>query len=85
MVGFLPGTYGTSLLRQHALQGVFDEMLADGLPEAAVNGMKDAVDCNVYLFGAAVEPYVMYLVLCGASLLLLGIYILLNAYRTKDR
>lgn len=85
VVAFLPGTYGTSLLRRHALQSVFAEMAEAGLPDAAVSGMMDAVDCTVYLFGNAVPNYVMYLIPCGATLLLLGVYVLLNACRKKDK
>ncbi len=84
-VAFLPGTYGTSLLRRHALQGVFAEMAETGIPEAVIDGMRDAVDANIYFFGDAVPTYVMYLVLGGSTLLLLGVYILLNTFRKKER
>ena len=32
LISFLPGTYGTSLLRNHALRGVFGEMETQGFP-----------------------------------------------------
>ena len=35
-VAFLPGTHGTSLLRNHALRGVFAAMESDGIPAEAI-------------------------------------------------
>ena len=79
-IGFLPGTCGTSLLRNHAMQGAFSAL---SLPEGAVEAMRDAVDCNLYLFGTQIEQWVMYLILAGATVLLLALYVLLNAVRKR--
>ena len=82
-LSFLPGTYGTSLLRNHALRGVFAEMADSGFPEAVVEGIKDSVDCNIYFFGTQVHQGVMYLILAGSVVVLVGIYVLLSALRAK--
>jgi len=82
-ISCLPGTYGTSLLRNHALQGVFEEMKVQGFPEEAVKGIRDSSDCNLYFFGNPVETGAMYLVLVGAVLLLIGVYVLLNFWKKK--
>ena len=74
----LPGTYGTSLLRNHCLRGVFDEMSSLGYPNEIVNGVRDSVDCNLYFFGSKVPLFAMYLILIGTIIVLCGIYILLN-------
>ena len=50
VLSFLPGTYGTSLLRNHALNGVFGEMSEAGFPDEVIDGIKDSVDCNLYFF-----------------------------------
>lgn len=84
-VAFLPGTHGTSLLRRHALRGVFREMEALGLSDEALKGMQDAVDCRLYVFGTEIPSATMYLILFGAGLLLLGVYILLNRMRKKQK
>ena len=81
LISFLPGTYGTSLLRNHALRGVFGEMEAQGFPAEAVETIRDAVDCNLYFFGDRVEPGSMYAVLGGAVVVLLAVYVLLNVLR----
>ena len=81
LISFLPGTYGTSLLRNHALRGVFGEMEAQGFPAEAVEAIRDAVDCNLYFFGDRVEPGAMYAVLGGAVVVLIAVYVLLNVLR----
>jgi len=77
-VMFLPGTYGTSLIRNHSLNGVMNELAGSGLPEQAVKGLKDSIDCNLYFFNSDVKTWVMYLVMVGTIALLLGAYVLIN-------
>lgn len=48
IVLFLPGTYGTSLVRNHAMRGVLAEMQNEGLPPEVIVSLKDALDCNLY-------------------------------------
>ncbi len=86
ILGFFPGTYGTSLVRNHALQGVCEEMAAgQGFPQAAIDGIKEVADCNPQFFGRAVEIWQMYAVMVGAILLLLGLYILLNVLGERKK
>ena len=75
---FLPGTYGTGLLRNHALRGVFAQMRALGFPDAVMDAIGDSVDCNLYFYGARVHTGAMYAVLCGSILLLMAAYLLMN-------
>lgn len=84
VVAFLPGTYGTSLLRNHALSGVLKAMEEEGIPTVVADSLRDAFDCNVYFFDAKVEVGVMYAILATASALLVGAYILMNALKKKD-
>ena len=85
VISFLPGTYGTSLLRNHALRGVFDEMGAQGFPGAVVEAIKDSVDCNLYFFGNKVELPTMYLVLIAAIVIAVGLYVLMNLLFGKKK
>ena len=78
VIMFLPGTYGTSLLRNHVLRGVFGEMGAQGFPNEVVEAIRDSVDCNLYFFGNKVAMPTMYIVLAGAVVLAVGVYILMN-------
>ncbi len=78
VLSFLPGTYGTSLLRNHALRGVVQEMDLLGFPTEVMEAIRDSVDCNLYFFGDKVMLSAMYLVLAAAILLAIGLYIVMN-------
>ena len=78
IISFLPGTYGTSLLRNHALRGVFEEMGAQGFPMEVVEAVKDSVDCNLYFFGDKVDLSTMYLVLIAGIVIAVGLYVGMN-------
>lgn len=80
-LGFLPGTYGTSLLRNHCLDGVFEEMQRQSLPGELITGFKDVVDCNLYVFDTRAEVSAMYAVLVGVTALLVLGYILLCRFQ----
>ena len=78
VISFLPGTYGTSLLRNHALRGVFEEMGNQGFPTEVVEAIRDSVDCNLYFFGGKVELRHMYLVLIFSIVIAIALYIVMN-------
>lgn len=83
VITFLPGTYGTSLLRNHALGGVFREMASVGVPQQAIDGVKNSVDCSISFFGSQVSVGAMYLVLTLTVAVLIGAYVLINALSKK--
>ncbi len=83
VLSFLPGTYGTSLIRNHSLRGVFEEMESVGFPGEVVDGIKNSIDCNLYFFGNKVELSTMYLILGFAVAVLIGIYIIMNIFVKK--
>lgn len=85
VLSFLPGTYGTSLLRNHALSGVYEEMGDRGFPEEAVEAIKDSIDCNLYFFGEKVETSTMYLILTVTIMVLIAVYVLINRCRGSMR
>ena len=85
VLSFLPGTYGTSLVRSHSVSGTFEEMKSIGLPDDAINSMKDGIDCNMYFFGREVDTSVKYLVLVLSTVVLIAIYVALNANKRKKR
>ena len=85
VLSFLPGTYGTTLLRNHALRGVFEEMSSQGFPNEVVEAIRDSVDCNLYFFGNRVAQGSMYLILAAAIVLALGIYVGINILAQKKQ
>lgn len=78
---FLPGTYGTSLLRNHALNGVYKKMASTNFPPDVIEGIKDSVDCNLYFFGNKVSLGAMYAVLITSIVVLVGVFVLINKLR----
>ncbi|HIZ84086.1 MAG TPA: ABC transporter permease [Firmicutes bacterium] len=85
VISFLPGTYGTALIRNHAMGGVLAEMSRQGFPEKAAEGLKDAVDCNIYFFGSRVDTGTMYLILGSSVILLIAAYIALHVWKANRR
>lgn len=84
VLSFLPGTYGTSLLRNHAMRGVFEQMRADGFPDEVVEGIMKSVDCKLYFFENEVPLSAMYLYLVAVVFVLIAAYIWINV-RKKNR
>ena len=82
-VAFLPGTYGTSLVRNHSMRGVLLKMEEDGVPKEVIASLKDVLDCNLYFFDKQVEIYVMYTVLAVTVAALVLAYVLMNVIKTK--
>lgn len=85
LISFLPGTYGTSLLRNHAMRGVFNEMSSQGFPNEVVEAIKDSVDCNLYFFSDKVSLGNMYIIVIASIAALVGIYVLMNVLSGKKR
>ncbi len=83
VLSFLPGTYGTSLLRNHALAGVFREMERLGLPAGLLKGVRDSIDCNLYFFSSLVSESGMYAIMLAGIAALLGVYVALNALKRR--
>lgn len=81
-IAFLPGTYGTSLIRNHALNGVYKEM-ANQFPAEVIEGIKDSIDCNIYFFDNKVSISAMYIILICSIIVLIGAYVLINALKNR--
>lgn len=73
-MAFLPGTYGTGLIRNHMMNGALDS-LSEQLPSEAIKAMKDSVDVNLYFFDNSVEVWQMYLILLSFIVLFIASYL----------
>lgn len=85
LISLLPGTYGTSLLRNHWLGGCFAEMMRLGFPEPVVEAIGDSMDCNIRFFGSRVETGSMFLIVGAAAAALIAIYVLLNLAQLRRK
>lgn len=77
---FLPSTYSTSLIKNHAMRGVFAEMSSSGFPDEVVSGIKKSVDCSFEFFGHDVSVTAMLLVVLVTVIVLIGAYVLINVF-----
>ena len=84
VLSFLPGTYGTSLARNHCMRGALSEIENQGLSSDFVEALKDSLDCNMYFFSEKVSIPVMYLILGGSVAVLVLVYVLMNKFK-KER
>ncbi|MBR7132731.1 MAG: ABC transporter permease [Clostridia bacterium] len=85
VISFLPGTYGTSLLKNHAMRGVFEEMEKTGLSTEVIEAIKNSIDYNLYFFESRVKISTMYIILGLAIAVFISIYILLNCLKSKKQ
>ena len=71
-MSILPGTYWTSLLKNHMLRGIFEEMSANGFPDEVVTAIGDSLDCNP-VFGGHVVSIDQMIFIMMTSIVILGI------------
>lgn len=84
VISFLPGTYGTALMRNHAMSSALSELQNEGLPSEFINNLKDSLDCNLYFFGEQVSIPTMYIILGGTIAVLIAAYVIMNKLK-KDK
>ena len=82
-VMFMPGTYGTSLLRNHTLRGALNQMANLGYPSHEIEKLKNVLDCNLNFFGNQVQVPTMFLVMALTILALVGVYVLINVFSKR--
>ena len=85
ILSFLPGTYGTCLVKNHMMRGALAEMESLGFPPEVMTGIKDGIDYNIYFFGNQVSVPVMYAVLIGAILLFTGLFVLFHILKKRAK
>lgn len=83
VVGLLPGSYGTSLLRRHALSGAISEWEAAGVPAEVIDGIRESVDYSICVFEYEMPLFASYVILGGTVAALLAVYVILNVARSK--
>lgn len=81
---FLPGTYGTSLLHSHLMNGAIEAACTDlQLPAVAEGELKKGFDCDLYFFEGQVPEWAKYLVVLLTTAVLVGAYVLLCSLKRK--
>ncbi len=81
-ISLLPGTYGTSLLHLHLMQGVYNEL--DGkIPDEAIEGLKVAFDAKPEFFGTDLSEGAMFAILVGSVAILTTVYVIICRKRIR--
>lgn len=83
-VSFVPGTYGTVLLRNHFMHGAITELTKD-LPAEMTEELRKAFDNTIFFFDNEVSVGAQYAVLFGSSAVILLLYVLTSYLRKKKR
>ena len=74
---------GTSLLKNHMLRGIFEEMEKQNLPEKMIAAVKDTLECNPQSRGHLVSVEQMIMVMVGSIVLLGVLYLWMISLREK--
>ena len=81
VISFLPGTYATSLFRNHAMGGALDALTEKGIPESAITELRNVVDCNIYFFDTKVSIGAMFGIIALTITVIMTAYVLLNKFK----
>lgn len=84
-LSLLPGTYGTSLVRSHALAGVFRELEEKSVPNEVLVELRKLADCEIQFFGASVDAWQKYVILIVSTFLLLGGFVLFAVLSSRKK
>ncbi len=86
VLGFLPGTYGVGIMRNHYMNAYVDEIIKTvdlSKADAMAKAIKDGFDANLYFCGNQVSLGAMYGILLGACAVLFAVYVLLVFLKDK--
>lgn len=83
-LGLLPGTYGTSIMRNHCMSGYLAEMASAGVPDSVIDVIKANFDANIKVFDNSVSLQAMYGIFLGTCAFLLVIFVLIVFLQSKN-
>lgn len=80
---FLPGTYGTGLIRNHMMRGALRELNSQGMPSSVITNLSKSFDSTLTFFGKDVSVLAMYLVVGVTIAALVSVFLLLNYIKKR--
>ena len=83
VLSFLPGTYGTSLIKEHMVQGSLKEIEKIGASKELVDGISESIDARYYFFDNLVTEGPKYIVMIVSVLIFISIFVVLNMLQNK--
>lgn len=81
VISFLPGTYGTALLREHAMGSAIESFADYGFSQEAISSMRGALDCQIEFMGSIVSQGGMYIILTASICALIALFVIINRLR----
>lgn len=82
-LSYVPSTYGISMLKNHMLREVFEEMKSKGFPDDVVTSIADSLDCNPVFRGHVISSGEMLAFMVGIIVVLGIIYLIITALPEK--
>ena len=82
---FLPSTYGSSIVRNHCMNGALSAFEASGVPSVAMEEIRKSIDCDLYWGSTKVSMLAMYGILIATIAVFLVAYILINKFSEKKK
>lgn len=82
-LSYLPGTYGTSLIKNHMLRGIFEEMESEKLPDELITAIRETLDCNPQFYGNVVNTTQRVFIMAGSIVVLGAIFLLMTRLPEK--
>lgn len=84
VLSYLPSTYGTSLMKNHMLNGIFAEMEKENIPKEMITAIKETLDCRPQCNGHVVSVEQMLLIMMGSIVVFGVLYFLLTFLPEKE-
>lgn len=75
---FLPGTYGTALVKDHALSSPLNHFKSQGVSVEFIDELKKYLDINLTFFNSSVSQISMYVIMTVSIFLFILVFILQN-------
>lgn len=79
----LPGTYGMGIMRTHYMSGYLSALSDVGVPQEAVNSIKENFDISIKVFGTEIPLGGMYGILLGTCAVLFAAFIAIVVIKNK--
>ena len=82
---FLPSTYGSSIIRNHCMNGALEAFKDSGIPSVAIDEIRKSIDCDLFWGTTKVPIAAMYGILAATIVVFLVAYILINKFSEKKK
>lgn len=84
-ISILPGTFGTSLLKNRLLSGYLAEMSSEGVPGGALDAIRHGFDLKLSFSGNEISINLMTIVLAATIIISLALFVILNKVSLKHK